>query len=123
MAESYQKMQVDDCATTLSTVSNLGNLYTNQGKLAEAEKMLIRALQGFEDALSVDLVSSYLPALNTMFAFGDLLSQTDQRDMAKAMYNRALSGYRMVQEPSSKWCNAIEGRLQALQLTPDLEHD
>ncbi len=25
---------------------NLGLLYTNQGKLAEAEKMLIRALQG-----------------------------------------------------------------------------
>jgi tetratricopeptide (TPR) repeat protein len=93
-------------------------LYTDQGKLAEAEAMYDRALQGYEDALSLELASSYLPALNTVFAFGDLFSQTDRKDMAKAMYNRALSGYRTVQGPSSKWCSVIEGRLQALQLTP-----
>ena len=104
--------------STLDTVNNLGNLYADQGKLAEAEKMYIRALQGYEDALSLELASSYLPALNTMFAFGDLFSQTDRKDMAKAMYNRALSGYRTVQGPSSKWCSMIEGRLQALQLSP-----
>jgi hypothetical protein len=51
-----------------------------------------------------------------MFAFGDLFSQTDQKDMAKAMYNRALSGYTTVQGPSSKMCRELEDRLQALQV-------
>ncbi|KAH8807443.1 hypothetical protein F5884DRAFT_899840 [Xylogone sp. PMI_703] len=106
-----------DHTSTLDIVNNLGNLYRNQGKLAEAEKMYIRALQGYEDALTPELASSYIPALNTMFAFGDLFSRTDRKDKAKAMYNRALSGYRTVQGPSSKWCSEIESRLAGLQLT------
>ncbi|TVY17528.1 Vegetative incompatibility protein HET-E-1, partial [Lachnellula arida] len=76
-----------DHTSTLDTVNNLGLLYADQGKLAEAEKMYVRALQGYEDALSLELVSSYLPALNTVFAFGDLFSQIDRKDMARAMYN------------------------------------
>jgi tetratricopeptide (TPR) repeat protein len=102
--------------STLDTVNNLGILYADQGKLAEAEKMYIRALQGFKDALGLELTSSYLPALNAMFAFGDLFSQTDRRDMAKVMYNRALSGYAAVQGPSSGRCRQVEDRLQALQV-------
>jgi Tfp pilus assembly protein PilF len=35
-----------DHTSTLQTVNNLGYLYSNQGKLAEAEKMYQRALQG-----------------------------------------------------------------------------
>jgi hypothetical protein len=91
-------------------------LYADQGKLAEAEAMYDRALQGYEDALSLELASSYSPALNTVFAFGDLFSQTDRKDMAKAMYNRALSGYTTVQGPSSKRCRQLEDRLQVLQI-------
>jgi tetratricopeptide (TPR) repeat protein len=108
-----------DHTSTLSTVGNLGLLYKDQGKLAEAEKMYIRALQSYEDALGPQLVSSYLPALHTLFAFGDLLSQTGQKDMAKGIYARALSGYTIVQGPSSKWCRQLEDRLQALQVTSD----
>jgi hypothetical protein len=78
--------------------------------------MYIRALQGYEDNLGIELASSYLPALNTMFAFGDLFSQTDRKDMAKAIYNRALSGYTTVQGPSSNRCMQLEDRLQALQV-------
>jgi len=37
--------------STLMTVNNLGNLYADQGKLGEAEKMYMRALQGREEAL------------------------------------------------------------------------
>jgi tetratricopeptide (TPR) repeat protein len=91
-------------------------LYADQGKLAEAEVMYDRALQGYEDALSFELASSYSPALNTVFAYGDLFSQSDRKDMAKAMYNRALSGYTTVQGPSSKRCRQLEDRLQALQV-------
>jgi tetratricopeptide (TPR) repeat protein len=99
-------------------VKNLGLLYAGQGKLAEAEKMYTRALQGYKEALGVELIPSYIPALNTMIGFGDLYSQTDRKNMAKTMYTQALSGYTAVQGPSSKWCGEIEGRLQALQLTP-----
>ncbi|KAH8800725.1 hypothetical protein F5884DRAFT_757573 [Xylogone sp. PMI_703] len=101
---------------THGIVNNLGMLYVNQGKLVEAEKMYNQALQGYEDALSPELVSSYIPALNTMVAFGDLFLLTDRKDMAKAMYSRAFSGYRTVQGPSSKWCSRIEDRLQVLRV-------
>ncbi|KAH9210981.1 hypothetical protein DL95DRAFT_437398 [Leptodontidium sp. 2 PMI_412] len=131
--------------STLSTVNNLGMLYADQGKLAEAEAMYTqalqgkeealgpkhtstlgklaeaeamytRALQGYENALGPESLRLYLPALNTMFAFGDLLSQTSRKDMAKEIYSRALSGYTTVQGPSSKWCRQLEDRLQALQV-------
>jgi hypothetical protein len=88
----------------------------NQGKLDKAEEMYERALQGYEDALGPELLSSYLPALNAMFAFGDLFSRTDRQDLAKVMYSRAFSGYKSVQGPSSKWCKQLEDRLRALQL-------
>jgi hypothetical protein len=36
---------------TLDTVSNLGILYTDKGKMAEAEAMYMRALVGYEKVL------------------------------------------------------------------------
>jgi tetratricopeptide (TPR) repeat protein len=108
--------------STLDTVGNLGNLYADQGKLAEAEAMYTRALQGYKDAIGPELVVLYLPALNSMFGLGGLLSRTDRKEIAKGMYTRALSGYRAVQGPSSKWCKQLEDRLQALQVaSPELE--
>jgi hypothetical protein len=64
--------------------------------------MYIRALQGYENDRGPELVLLYLPALNTMIAFGDLFSQIGRKDMAKLIYTRALSGYIAVQGPSSK---------------------
>jgi len=78
--------------------------------------MYTRALQGYEEALGPQLMPSYLLALNTMFVFGDLLSQTGRTDVAKRMYARALSGYATVQGPSSKWCKQLVERLEALQV-------
>ncbi|KAF1959942.1 HET-domain-containing protein, partial [Byssothecium circinans] len=89
----------------------------NVGKLAEAEAMYSRALQGYEEALGPELLPSYLPALNTMFSFGDLLSQTGREDKAKIMYSWALAGFTAVQGSSSKWCKQLTDRLQALQVT------
>jgi hypothetical protein len=34
--------------------------------------MYLRALEGYENALGLEFASSYLPELNTMFAFGEL---------------------------------------------------
>lgn len=78
--------------------------------------MYNRALQGYEDALSPELASSHLVALNTMIAFGDLFLQTDREDMAQVMYNRALSGYTTVLGPSSKRSMEVEDWLQALHI-------
>jgi hypothetical protein len=36
--------------STLAMVNNLGLLYANQGKMAEAEEMYVRALRGYEKA-------------------------------------------------------------------------
>jgi hypothetical protein len=44
-----------------------------------------------------------------------VLPNTNRKDMAEAMYNRALSGYTISQGPSSKRCRQLEDRLQALQ--------
>ena len=107
-----------DHTSTLNTVNNLGNLYADQGKLAEAEKMYGRALRGYKEALGNELVASYLPALNSMIGIGDLFSKTDRNSMAEEMYTRALSGYKVAQGPSSKRCSEIEGRLKALQFMP-----
>ena len=82
--------------STLLTIHNLSMLYADLGNLAEAEAIYERALQGYEDALHLELTSSYLPALNTMFAFSNLFSQINQKDIAKEMYNRALSRYATV---------------------------
>ena len=81
--------------------------------MLKAEAMYTWALQCCEDALGPQFVQSNLPALNTMFVFGDLLSQTGRKDVAKGMYARTLSGYRIVQGPSSKWCKQLEDWLQA----------
>ncbi|RYO80051.1 hypothetical protein DL764_009945 [Monosporascus ibericus] len=44
--------------STLTTVNNLGLLYSDQGKLGEAEKMCQRALQGYEKALGPEHTST-----------------------------------------------------------------
>ncbi|KAH8588533.1 hypothetical protein B0O99DRAFT_727840 [Bisporella sp. PMI_857] len=98
--------------------NRLGLPYADRGKLAEAKAMYTRALQGYENALGPEILHSHLPALDTMFVFGDLFSRTGRKDMAKEMYSRALSGYTIIQGPSSKWCRELEDRLQALQAAP-----
>jgi len=115
--QGYEKAFGPDHILTFDIINSLGTLHKNQGKLAEAEAMYLRALEGYENALGLELASSYLPALNTMVDFGDLFSQTDQKDLAKAMYNRALSGYTAVQGPSSNRCRELEDRLRSLQVT------
>ncbi|KAK8074024.1 hypothetical protein PG994_004923 [Apiospora phragmitis] len=49
--QGYEKAWGADHTSTLSTVNNLGNLYSAQGRIDEAETMYQRALQGYEKAL------------------------------------------------------------------------
>ncbi|KAH8816628.1 hypothetical protein F5884DRAFT_776842 [Xylogone sp. PMI_703] len=45
-----------------------------------------------------------------------LLADRPERPSPEYVYSGALSGYRIVQGPSSKWCRELEGRLQELRV-------
>ncbi|KAN0077370.1 hypothetical protein V8E54_005674 [Elaphomyces granulatus] len=67
----------------------LGDLYADQGKLDEAEKMYQRALQGKEKAWGPDHTS----ILDTVNNLGTLYADQGKLDEAEKMYQRALQGY------------------------------
>ena len=46
----YEKARGPEHTSTLSTINNLGLLYSNQGKMKEAEDMYLRALIEYEKA-------------------------------------------------------------------------
>jgi tetratricopeptide (TPR) repeat protein len=75
--------------STLDTVNNLGNLYTNLGQLDEAEKMYQRALQGKEKAWGPEQTST----LHTVNNLGNLYANLGRLDEAEKMLQRALDGY------------------------------
>jgi hypothetical protein len=62
----------------LGTANNLGNLYKNQGKMAETEAMYLRTLQGKEKAWGADHTST----LATVKNLGNLYK--NQGKMAEA---------------------------------------
>ncbi|PLB41701.1 Pfs, NB-ARC and TPR domain protein [Aspergillus candidus] len=66
----------------------LGNLYSNQGKLKEAEVMYQRALAGYEQTLGPDHTSTLLTVNN----LGLLYSDQGKLKEAEMMYQRALAG-------------------------------
>jgi hypothetical protein len=66
----------------------LGNLYTDQGKLAKAEQMYQRALQGNEKALGAEHTST----LDTVNNLGLLYRNQGKLAEAEQMYQRALQG-------------------------------
>jgi tetratricopeptide (TPR) repeat protein len=106
---------------TLDAVHCLGNLYSDQGKLAKAEQMYQRALQGYEKALDADNITTYIPALNTLWGLGSLLER--QADFAKArtMYSKALAGYKKVVGPDYPRCQSLREILQALNTVAEKE--
>ncbi|MCJ1269239.1 hypothetical protein MMC22_009129 [Lobaria immixta] len=79
---------VEEKEVSLDAIHRLGLLYHDQGKLAEAEKMYRRALDGKEKAWGPD----HTFTLNTVDKLGNLY--TDQGKLAEAekMYRRALDG-------------------------------
>jgi tetratricopeptide (TPR) repeat protein len=71
----------------LDGIHLLGLLYADQGKLDEAEKMYMRALQGKEA-----LGQKHTSTLNTVNNLGALYADQGKRDKAEKMYMRALQG-------------------------------
>jgi tetratricopeptide (TPR) repeat protein len=74
--------------TVLNAVHLLGDLYLNQDKLGEAEKMYERALRGKEEALGPNHTST----LNTVNNLGLLYADQGKLGEAEKMYERALRG-------------------------------
>src|SRR6201992_4126876 len=72
----------------LGAIYSFGMLYTDQGKLDQAEEMHIRALQGREEALGPKHTST----LNTVNNLGLLYRDQGKLDEAETMYTRALQG-------------------------------
>ncbi|KAH8821335.1 hypothetical protein F5884DRAFT_816866 [Xylogone sp. PMI_703] len=93
---------------------NLGDLYADQGKLDEAEKMYQRALQGRERSLGPDHAST----LNTVNNLGLVYADQGKLDEAEKMYQRALQGRKRTLGPDhASTLNTVNnlGRLYKMQ--------
>ena len=77
-------------SSPMYTVNNLGLLYSDQGKSAEAEEMYKRALAGYEKALGKDHKST----LDTVYNMAKLMEKQEDLEAASQMFERAFLGYR-----------------------------
>ncbi len=68
---------------------DLGVMYSDQGKIAEAEALYLRALAGNEKAWGLD----HTPTLATVNNLGNLYSDQGKTAEAEAMYLQALAGF------------------------------
>jgi hypothetical protein len=100
------------------TYFSLGYLLNNQSKLIEAEQMYQRALQGYEKSLSVENITTYIPALNTIWNLGSLYK--DEIDLVKAriIYLKALAGYEKVFGPNYPKSHRLRDSIRALDNPP-----
>jgi tetratricopeptide (TPR) repeat protein len=99
---------------TLMIVNNLGMLYFDQSKLAEAEHMYKRALAGKEKALGAEHTST----LHTVNNLANLYSDQGKLAEAGQMYTRALAGYEKALGPEHKSTIRLAQRLSTLRTVP-----
>jgi tetratricopeptide (TPR) repeat protein len=105
----------------LDAIHLLGNLYADQGKLAEAEQMYQRALHGYEKALGAENTATYIPALNTIWGLGYLFERQADLSKARIMYSKALLGYEKVVGPNHPRSRSLRDNLQALDTATENE--
>jgi tetratricopeptide (TPR) repeat protein len=79
----------DELVVMLDAIHQLGNLYMNQGNLAEAEQMYEWVLQGYEKALGAEHTSTLVIVNN----LGNLYADQGKLAEAEQMYEQALQGY------------------------------
>ena len=110
-----------DHTSTLVIVNNLANLYKTQGKLVEAKQMFQRALRGYETAIGTDNITTFIPALNTLWGLGSLFEH--QADYAKAIiiYSKAFAEYEKVVGPDHPRCQSLHQILQDLDTRTKIE--
>ena len=79
---------------TLTSVSNLGNVLSSQGKYEEAEAMHRRALEAKEKVLGREHPNT----LTSVSNLGNVLSSQGKYDEAEAMHRRDLEAHKKVLE-------------------------
>ena len=89
-------------------------LYASQGKLEAAESMYERALAGYKKALGEENTMTYIPALNTMWAFGSLFESQVDIPKARTMYLKAFAGYEKVVGPDHPRSQSLRDKLGTL---------
>ncbi|KAF2630604.1 TPR-like protein [Macroventuria anomochaeta] len=112
--EGYKKALGEDHTSTLITINNLGNLYRAQGKLDKAEEMYTQALEGYKKTVGPVGISTYVPALNTLWALGLLADSLGRIDETRILYSKALSGYEKVFGEGHPKCQPLRDNLVAL---------
>ncbi|KAJ4982817.1 glycosyl hydrolase family 20 [Stagonosporopsis vannaccii] len=103
--------------STLITVHHLGILYGSQGKLGKAEKVFLRALQGYNKAVGLDGISTYIPSLNTLWALGLVHDSLGHIDQARAWYSKVLLFNGKVFGEDHARCQLVRDDLAALVIT------
>jgi tetratricopeptide (TPR) repeat protein len=88
--QGYEKAWGPEHTSTLATVHNLGNLYSDQDRMVEAEQMYIRALQGKKKAWGPEHTST----LRTVNNLRNLYRKQGKMVEAEQIYVQALRGYR-----------------------------
>ncbi|CAG8293488.1 unnamed protein product, partial [Penicillium salamii] len=86
---------LDDDIELWGAFHGLGDLYSDQSKLKEAEGMYQRALEGKEKALGPDHTST----LDTVKNLGNLFRSQGKLKEAEGMFYRALAGYEKALDP------------------------
>ena len=76
--------------------------------------MYQRALQGYEKALGMDNIETYIPALRTLWCRGSLSESQARLVEARIMYSKALVGYEKVVGPDHPWTRYVRDKLCAL---------
>ncbi|KAF2472615.1 uncharacterized protein BDR25DRAFT_259087 [Lindgomyces ingoldianus] len=84
------------------------------GRMDEAEEMYQRALRGYEKAIGLDRLSTYIPALNTMWGFASLSKYQRRVEDARSWYSKTLSGYEKVLGKDHPKCQTLRDTLAAL---------
>ncbi len=78
-----------DISSVSAACHVLGDLYSDQGKMKEAEDMYLRALAGYEQAWN----PAHISTLDTVNNLGILYSNQGKMKEAEDMYLRALTGF------------------------------
>lgn len=76
--------------------------------------MYQRALRGYEKAIGLEHISTYIPALNTMWGIGFLFHEKGRVKDARIWYLKALFGYQKVLGSDHQNCKDVQNNLAAL---------
>ncbi|PVI00233.1 hypothetical protein DM02DRAFT_655681 [Periconia macrospinosa] len=80
----------------------------------EAEAMYQRALQGNEKARGPEHLSTYVPALNTMWGLASLRDRQHRVEDARTWYSKALLGYESAVGSDHPKCRRLRSDLASL---------